>query len=380
MSSATVAMERAPTPVGERVRADLIALIFQQVPLSALINALVDTLLAAVLWEVSPRELLRVWWLIVVSLSVARLTLAFSFQRRANDDDIRSWERRFVLTLILTGATWGFGGWVLMPHDSIAHQAVVFFFLMGMVGGAVANYSAHVRAVTGTSILIMLPATISFAIEDSLLTRAMAVGAVIYVVAAFRAASALAASLTRSYQLTHELAIARENAERQARTDELTGMRNRRAFYELGELAMSQAARYGNSASLIVLDIDRFKVINDTWGHATGDETLRLVALIIERTIRTSDIAGRIGGEEFAILLPRSGAAEARATAERLRVAMAQAPLWHDQGEIHFTASFGVAEPGPGVDSLDRLLAEADKALYEAKAQGRNRVVHRARG
>jgi len=366
-----------PVAAEDRLRADLIGLLYQQVPLSSAISAVVASLLCFLLWDVTTHALLEAWWLVVIGLSALRFALVYAFRRRKPDDDIRVWERWFIATLVMTGAAWGVGGWMLMPRDSLAYQAVVYFFLMGMVGGAVANYSAHVAGVTITAILIILPATLSFAIEDSPVTRAMAFGSVVYVVAAFRAATTLSASFKRSYQLAHELELARETAERQARTDELTEMRNRRAFYELGELAMSQATRYGDPLALITLDIDHFKKVNDTWGHATGDETLRLVALIIQRTIRTSDIAGRIGGEEFSILLPRATPEQALAMAERLRAAMEKAPLYHDKGEVHFTASFGVAVPNKEINTLDRLLAEADKALYEAKEGGRNRVVCR---
>ena len=366
-----------PVAVEDRLRADLIGLLYQQVPLSSAISAVVASLLCFLLWDVTKHGLLEAWWLVIVGLSLLRFGLVYAFRHRKPGDDIRAWERRFIVTLVMTGAAWGIGGWMLMPRDSLAYQAVVYFFLMGMVGGAVANYSAHVAGVILTAILIILPATLSFAIEDSPVTRAMAFGSFVYVVAAFRAATTLSASFKRSYQLTHELEVARKDAERQARTDELTEMRNRRAFYELGELAMSQSIRYGDPLALISLDIDHFKTVNDTWGHATGDETLRLVSLIIQRTIRASDIAARIGGEEFAILLPRATPEQALAMAERLRAAMEKAPMYHDQGEIHFTASFGVAVQGKELNTLDRLLAEADKALYEAKEGGRNRVVCR---
>jgi diguanylate cyclase (GGDEF)-like protein len=366
-----------PVAVEDRVRADLVGLLYGQVPLSAFISALVATVLCALLWDVASRALLQAWWIVIVLLSILRAGMALAYRRRAGDADIRAWERRFVVSLAMAGAAWGIGGWLLMPKGMVEYQAVIYFFLMGMVGGAVANYSAHVQGFVVSAVLIILPSTIAFAIEDNALTRAMAFGSVVYVVAAFRAATTLSRSFRRSYQLTHELEIARERAEEQARTDELTGMRNRRAFYELGELAVSQASRYGDPVALIILDIDHFKRVNDTWGHATGDETLRLVALIIQRTVRTSDIAGRIGGEEFAILLPRASAEQAVAMAERLRAAMEKAPLFHDAGTIHFTASFGVAVGGRGVETLDRLLQDADKALYEAKEGGRNRVVCR---
>ena len=364
-----------PVAVEDRVRADLVALLYEQVPLSSFISALVATVLCALLWDVTSHAFLQGWWLFVVGLSLARIAMTLAYRRRGPDADLRTWERRFLASLVLTGAAWGIGGWLMMPKGLIAHQAVVYFFLMGMVGGAVANYSAHVVGVTTTAVLIFLPSTIAFVIEDSPLTRAMAFGSIVYVIAAFRAATTLSRSFKRSHQLTHELEIARGHAEEQARTDELTGMRNRRAFYEHGDLAVAQASRYGDPLALIVLDIDHFKQVNDTWGHPAGDETLRLVALIIQRTVRTSDIAGRVGGEEFAIMLPRASAEQALAMAERLRAAMERAPLYHDKGEIHFTASFGVASGRRGVETLERLMQEADKALYEAKEGGRNRVV-----
>jgi diguanylate cyclase (GGDEF)-like protein len=360
--------------VEEKIRADLTALLFEQTPLSAFISVLVAAVLCGILWGVVKAEALGLWWSVVFALAVVRIWLAQSFKRRRNDAGVRRWESSFFVTLLLTSAAWGFGGLAIMPPDSLQHQAVIYFFLMGLAGGAVANYSAHVPSVTTAVILVIMPMTLWFAFEDSPLARAMAFGAALYVIASLRAARALAVTLRRSYRLAHELDIAREDAEQQARTDELTGMRNRRAFYELGEFALSQAVRYAHPVSVIVLDIDHFKRINDTWGHAAGDETLRLVALIIQRTVRTSDIAGRVGGEEFAILLPRATAADAAAMAERLRVAMARAPLWHDKGEIHFTASFGVAE-ADGPTTLDRLLDAADAALYRAKEQGRDRVV-----
>ena len=366
-----------PVEVQDRVRADLVGLLYGQVPLSAFISALVATVLCALLWDVTSHALLQAWWLVIVLLSLVRTGMAMAYRRRPGNADTRAWEQRFVISLGAASAAWGIGGWLVMPQGMVAYQAVVYFFLMGMVGGGVANYSAHVQGFVTSAVLIIVPSTIAFALEDNALTRVMAFGAAVYMVAAYRAATTLSRSFQRSYQLTHELEIARARAEEQARTDELTEMRNRRAFYELGELAVSQSSRYGDPIALIILDIDHFKQVNDTWGHSTGDETLRLVALIIQRTIRTSDIAGRIGGEEFAILLPRASQDQALAMAERLRAAMEKAPLFHDAGTIHFTASFGVAVGGRGAEKLDRLLQQADKALYEAKQGGRNRVVCR---
>ena len=129
-----------------------------------------------------------------------------------------------------------------------------------------------------------------------------------------------------------------------------------------------------------MLDIDRFKRINDTWGHAAGDEAIKAVAKAIRRTVRATDISGRVGGEEFAVLLPESSAEQAAAQAERLRQAVAGLSLRQGADEIPLTCSLGVAERD-GESSLDRLMRRADLALYEAKVQGRNRVArHGCRG
>jgi diguanylate cyclase (GGDEF)-like protein len=344
---------------------------------SSAISALVATVLCRLLQDDTPGDRLMAWWLVIVSLSGVRILMALAYRRHGTNGDPRPWERRFVATLVMTGVAWGFGGLWLMPDD-IAYQAVVFFFLMGMTGGAVANYSAHVGAVTTTIVMTMLPSTIWLgreAIDGDELASAMVLGSLIYVAAAFRAATTSSKALRRSIRLTHELQEARESAELQARTDELTGIRNRRAFYEMGGLAVAQARRYGDSLALISLDIDHFKTVNDTWGHAAGDETLRTVARIIQQTVRTTDIAGRTGGEELAILLPRASLEQAAAMAERLRVTMENAVVSQGGRDLRFTASFGVAEHGPEADTLELLLAQADKALYEAKAGGRNRVV-----
>jgi diguanylate cyclase (GGDEF)-like protein len=124
----------------------------------------------------------------------------------------------------------------------------------------------------------------------------------------------------------------------------------------------------------ILFDIDRFKRINDAHGHAVGDEVLRSLARIVASTGRESDVAGRVGGEEFAILLPHTDAENAKELAERLREQLEQSVVHLDRGEIKFTASFGVAQMGAGCESLEALVAAADGALYEAKERGRNRV------
>jgi diguanylate cyclase (GGDEF)-like protein/PAS domain S-box-containing protein len=155
-----------------------------------------------------------------------------------------------------------------------------------------------------------------------------------------------------------------------ARTDALTGLANHRAFRERLESDTARAARTGLPLSLVIIDLDRFKRVNDTWGHQAGDAVLREVARRLQASARRGDLPARIGGEELAWLLPDTGIAAARDAAERLRRAIRESPI-PPVGTV--TASLGVAELGP--DGPDDLVRRADAALYRAKEGGRDACV-----
>lgn len=159
----------------------------------------------------------------------------------------------------------------------------------------------------------------------------------------------------------------------QATTDFLTGLANRRWLTEQVPAMQSQAERAGEPLSIILFDLDNFKLINDDYGHDVGDKVLMIVGEIVKDSLRPYDLASRIGGEEFCIVLPRTSGADAVAIAERLRAAFESsllAPL--PRGRI--TCSFGVIEAGPG-ERLQKMIRRADSALYQAKDAGRNRVI-----
>lgn len=158
--------------------------------------------------------------------------------------------------------------------------------------------------------------------------------------------------------------------------DELTDLYNRRYFMEFAEREISGTARYGHSLSLLMLDIDHFKRINDSHGHLAGDAVLRHTANLLKDCIRKYDAAGRYGGEEFAVIMPNTGLNDARIFCERLRTKVAETTVRYDAKEIKFTVSIGLAQFDPEIDkSIVHLIERADKGLYAAKEQGRNRVV-----
>jgi diguanylate cyclase (GGDEF)-like protein len=178
-------------------------------------------------------------------------------------------------------------------------------------------------------------------------------------------------------RLAEELRVANTQLSQMAMTDPLTGMPNRRAFEEALARDLSRAERHGGAVTLILVDADHFKKVNDTFGHQGGDAVLKALSEVLRESTRTSDIAARVGGEEFALILPQTDADNALVVAERVRVKFAVRKIAIDDGRTaKATVSLGVATAkAPGCRGLDRALYEAaDRALYAAKASGRNCV------
>jgi two-component system cell cycle response regulator len=160
---------------------------------------------------------------------------------------------------------------------------------------------------------------------------------------------------------------------RLATIDPLTGLHNRRSFLELLRGELERAQRYELPLSLVLLDVDHFKAINDMRGHNAGDQVLCALGLLLRRELRTPDLSARWGGEEFVVALPSTDPTSAEALAERLRSAVQALDIPFADGSIAVTASFGLAAYRPG-ESPEALIDRADRAMYSAKANGRNRV------
>ena len=205
----------------------------------------------------------------------------------------------------------------------------------------------------------------------------------------FGAHGGLGTSLLAFYAVTIASSFAfllmhKERADREthelATTDSLTGVYNRRTFKELSDPLLSRARRTRSAVSLLLLDIDHFKNINDTHGHLAGDEVLARFAELVRQCLRKEDLLARYGGEEFVVLLPGTAQADAMGLAERIRNQVEKTHLHAGNDAVRVTVSIGVAgDHGERLPSLDAMLGHADQALYAAKAQGRNRVVMQER-
>lgn len=157
--------------------------------------------------------------------------------------------------------------------------------------------------------------------------------------------------------------------------DSLTGLLSRHAFFENANRAISLANRHSAAFAVLIIDLDHFKKINDKYGHPAGDAVLKLFADVVDSVARRSDISGRLGGEEFAMLLPNTDTGKALEFCERLHREISRAVLKHQDSMIRYTVSIGLTAASQGqLESIENLLAHADLALYQAKRDGRNRT------
>lgn len=183
----------------------------------------------------------------------------------------------------------------------------------------------------------------------------------------------IATDITALKNSEQKLLAAKMLAEEHASKDELTNLYNRRAFFEQGKQLFKQARRYPQRISVMMIDIDHFKNINDNHGHAVGDSVLKAIGGMLQNTVREADILARIGGEEFAVILPQTDVEEASKLAERIRQRIEAEVIQHDTLQIKITASVGIAACMAEGDDLDRMLTKADDALYIAKKKAATR-------
>jgi len=354
-------------------QSDKLQLLYRQSFPAIFISTFNAALLTTLLWSAQDHNILLTWFSILLITAMARLFLFSQYRKTAPQGaDVLSWEKPYFITLILSSLVWGVGCVLIMPSDSPVHQAVIFYFLIGMSGGAISVYSAH-RAITlATLAAVLLPITGYFLIAGEFIFTGMAIGAIVFFLSAIRATRVLGLALHQNFLMTHQLKKSKEDAERLARIDDLTGLFNRRAFYEYGEVLTNNSQRTKNNLAMILMDIDNFKTINDSFGHAAGDAALKQIGQILLQRLRKSDVFARIGGEEFGMLLPATSLDKAAKLAEELRQMISETPVAFENESFTVTASFGVTSD---VCDIDTLVRQADLTMYQSKDSGRNVVI-----
>ncbi|ROO40683.1 diguanylate cyclase (GGDEF) domain-containing protein [Pseudomonas sp. NFACC32-1] len=358
--------------IAEQVRTDRLQQLFRQSITAVFGSYLAAVMLCWLCWDRFEHSVVLVWLALLTGSTLLRIALFLAYVR--SDESKRTpqrWERKYWITLVLSASIWGGGALAVMPADDLLSQALVMLFTVGMSVSAVSCYSAY-RDMTLVSIgLVLLPCTAWLLLQPSQLQVGMALCILVFAAFVARATHKMSQALETAFRLTREMEQANSISTRAAQTDELTGLKSRRAFFEHAQQLYNECRTNRLELCAVMLDMDHFKHINDTYGHQVGDQVLRQMGMVINSSFRATDIHGRLGGEEFAILLPNTSIEVATEIAEELIQTIGGLMI---EPVNCVTASLGVASTQAGHKDLHSLMNNADQALYRAKALGRNQV------
>jgi diguanylate cyclase (GGDEF)-like protein len=284
------------------------------------------------------------------------------------DDDA---DARLALSMLLTAYGWevstathGEQAFALLQEDDAPGLAIVDWMMPGMSGPALCR-KLRESAKTSRTHIIML--TGRRGTDD--MVSGLESGADDFIAKPFHI-DELVARIRAAERVIDRL----EQLHVQANVDQLTGVLNRGAIRDVLRRALDQAVRERTAVSVVFCDVDRFKSVNDSYGHPVGDAVLCEVAKRVGASVRPYDVLGRYGGEEFLIVLPGCSLLEAFGVAERVRASLGSEAIQTSAGPLPITASFGIATSSGDTRDLDELISEADQALYRAKEAGRNRI------
>lgn len=358
--------------IAEQVRTDRLHQLFRQSVSAVFGSYLAAIMLCWLCWDRFEHSVVLWWLAILTGSTLLRISMFVAYFR--SDESERTpqrWERKYWSTLVLSASIWGGGAFVVMPADDLLSQALVMLFAVGMSVSAVSCYSAYLYMTLVSIGLVLLPCTAWLLFQSSMIQVGMALSVLVFASFVARATRKMSEALETAFRLTREMEHANSISTRAAQTDELTGLKSRRAFFEHAQQLYNECETNRLGLCVVMLDMDHFKHINDTYGHQVGDQVLRQMGEVISSSFRATDIHGRLGGEEFAVLLPDTSIEAAVEIAEQLIQTIAGLMI----EPVHcITASLGVASTDAGDKDLHSLMNNADKALYRAKALGRNQV------
>ncbi|NVZ23358.1 GGDEF domain-containing protein [Pseudomonas costantinii] len=359
--------------IEEQVRTDRLHQLFRQSFAAIFGSYLGAAMLCWLCWDRFDHTIMLVWLIVLGMSSLLRLKMFMDwFRCPGSERTPERWERRYWVTLMLSAGIWGIGALAVMPTDDRVSQVLVMLFTVGMSVSAVSCYSAYRYMTLGSMGLVLLPCTLWLLFQPSPMQVGVAVAVLVFSTFVISATRKLSDALETAFRLTRQMERAHTISAHAAQTDELTGLMNRRAFFEHAQQLYTQCRHDRQPLCALMMDMDHFKRINDTYGHQAGDQVLRQIGGVISASFRQADVFGRLGGEEFAVLLPNTSLETGRDIAEQLIKAISGLVSEPVQG---LTASLGVAATRSVDQDLHSLMNTADKALYRAKAMGRNQVV-----
>jgi diguanylate cyclase (GGDEF)-like protein len=360
--------------------ANRVSLLYDSLPLALtaiLINA---TILMVVQWPVVDPVKAAIWSGMVLAVTLSRLGLHYAFRHKTHAlGRMGRWLNLFLIGTLCSGITWGCTAYFLFPMHDLSHQFFVVFVVGGMAAGSVVTLAASFRAHLFFLVSAMGPLIVRLLLLDMSWSLAMSAMVSLLLamccIAGWRSNKQIIKSLTRQYERERAEAI----IEFQAVHDSLTGLPNRRLLIDRIDQEISRCRRHNNMATVLFVDIDRFKSINDSLGHAAGDALLRQVANRIKRNVRKEDTAARIGGDEFALVFSELDNDETLAAKKTQRLAekigsILSAPYEVEGHILHAPCSIGIAMFPMDSADANEILKQSDIAMDRAKQLGRNMI------
>ncbi len=364
----------------EDIQSDRVRLVFSHIPKSLLAVLVNSTILMVIQWGVITHAILLLWCSLGYAHSLWRWRLYEIFKRQDNDITLSSrWCRMPYLHAVLSGLYWGSAAIWLFPASDMPHQVFVALVLAGMSAGAVTTLSPLFLAAMLFVMLSLFPLLLQLLLIGSAISYAMAMMVVLFALMIALTARNLNQTITDSFRIRHERNQAMKTIEYKALYDDVTQLPNRCYLLDQLKQDLARAIRYQYFGAVLFIDLDHFKAVNDTLGHAVGDELLRQVSARIDRRLREEDMVGRLGGDEFVLLISEAGHDLTQASACAQEIAETMLSLFDqkfviDGQDIHLTASIGIAMyPWRGLNS-DDFLQRADVAMYQSKKAGRNAI------
>lgn len=361
------------------IRSEQVAQIYAAVPISLLAIVLNSSVLAYIMWGLVPAWIIVSWLVFTNGFSLLRLAMYFGYKRLDRGKPVPEiWASLTIPVAIVSGLSWGLASFILFPDD-IVYQAFLMLVLAGMCAGAISTLSAVLPALVAYIMSVMPLLFIKLLLVGSTIHSFMAFMTFLFTIMVLTAGYRFNATIKDALVTKHRHRKANEVIERQASFDALTGLPNRRMLMARLKQDLSRAARHGHMGAVLFLDLDHFKVINDSLGHSVGDKLLLEVAERLQQRLREEDTAARLGGDEFIIVMSEAGNSEQEAVENAMELSQEIVELFLEPfningHELHVTSSIGVVLFPFEDCNVEDLLQKSDVAMYQAKEAGRNKA------
>ncbi len=362
------------------IRSGLVRILYSAVPLTLIAVLANSAILSIVQWSVISHATILTWFGVTNGLSLLRLGFYLKFRQLDEKEEVPLiWSHLALGFSAASGLTWGAVAVWMFPESNFAHQVFIAFVTAGMCAGAVTTLSPILSSAYVFILFAMLPAIVRFFQGGTDISYAMATMAVIFAIMMLSTSRKQHQTIRESLLLRHEQVVAEETIQYQAYYDSLTDLPNRRLLIERLNQEIARSRRHGHVGAVMFLDLDHFKTINDSLGHAVGDKLLKEIATRISQRLRAEDTAARLGGDEFIILLSEVGDTPDDVVGKVMKLAdtilqLLEHPIQIDGHDLHVTGSIGIALFPLSETNSDQLLQKSDVAMYEAKQAGRNTI------